>query len=263
MITGRQTLAPVLGASLALSCASAEPPLAAVAPAPSPAPEPEAPAAPLLPVATYPDIELPEPHAALVRGARLLYSGEPQATVWPALDQSVVALASHGALTIQADRSVPIVDVLRAASAAGGRDVRVQSKDNAGLLRVVELRGRHGAAPAWGCHAAVFVRVDGSLRVASPGGGAEVRGDAATVDLVRALRHESAQCPIKYVAFGAESEEEPWGPVFDLVVAVDKARSAGEARYVLGYPARSSTTSSPPGPSAAAPGPQTPAPLSP
>jgi hypothetical protein len=182
-------------------------------------------------------VELAEPHAAVVHGTRLVFDGEPRTMAWPALDQALAQASSSGTLTIQVDRSVPMDDILRVAFALRRGDVRLQSKDATGVLRAVEVRAKREARQ-WGCHAAVFVRVDGSLRVASPGGGAIVSGDDATLSLVRSLEHERAQCPIKYVAFGAESDQAPWGPVFDVLVAVDRAKSAGDARYVLGFVAR-------------------------
>ncbi len=197
----------------------------------------EPPLPPPLPIAATPDVELPEVHAALVHGARLVFDGEPHTMAWPALDASLTALGAHEPVTIQADRSVPMEDVLRVAFALRRGDVRIQTKDATGVLRAADLRARR-MARQWGCHAAVFVRLDGSFRVASPGGGAVVSGDDATESLVRSIAHESAKCPIKYVAFGAETDEAPWGPVFDVLVAVDRARSAGDARYVLALSAR-------------------------
>jgi hypothetical protein len=68
------------------------------------------------------------------------------------------------------------------------------------------------------------------------------------------------------VAFGAESPQAPWGPVFDVLLAVDRAKSAGDARYVLGYPAALPPARTPPAltapPSAEAPAPPSPAPPS-
>jgi hypothetical protein len=68
-----------------------------------------------------------------------------------------------------------------------------------------------------------------------------VGGDRAAESLARSLEQERAKCPIKYVAFGAETDEGPWGPVFDVILAVDRARSAGDARYVLGQATRAVT----------------------
>ena len=102
-------------------------------------------------------------------------------------------------------------------------------------MRAIELRARRdGAPPSSGCHLAVFLRPDGALRVAAPGGPREVRGEHAAESLARSLADERAKCPIKYIAFGAESDAAPWGPVFDVVLAVDQQKSAGDARYVLG-----------------------------
>jgi hypothetical protein len=60
-----------------------------------------------------------------------------------------------------------------------------------------------------------------------------VSGDHPLEALAKALEVERASCPIRYVAFGAESDDSPWGPVFDVMLAVDRAKSAGDARYVL------------------------------
>jgi hypothetical protein len=80
----------------------------------------------------------------------------------------------------------------------------------------------------------VFVRPDGSLRVAAPGGPRTIDPDRAADVLARSLEQEQARCAIKYVAVGAESDQSPWGPVFDVLATVDRGKSAGDARYVLG-----------------------------
>jgi hypothetical protein len=80
----------------------------------------------------------------------------------------------------------------------------------------------------------VFLQANGTLRVAAPGGPREVGGEHPAASLARSLAEERAKCAVKYVAFGAESDASPWGPVFDVVLAVDQEKSAGDARYVLG-----------------------------
>jgi hypothetical protein len=73
-----------------------------------------------------------------------------------------------------------------------------------------------------------------------------VTGDFRAEALARALEGERAKCPIKYVAFGAESDDVAWGPVFDVLVTVDRDKAAGEARYVLGQAMRRSARVPPP-----------------
>jgi len=50
------------------------------------------------------------------------------------------------------------------------------------------------------------------------------------VSLARSLVGRASKVPLKYVAFGAESTPRAWGPVFDVVLAVDREKSAGDAR---------------------------------
>jgi hypothetical protein len=218
---------------------------AAVGPAasvPESAPE-SAPASsatvPPLPIAPQPDVELRDAHAAFVRGQSVPFDGVEEGLVWPALAKAVGPRKAGDVVTIQVSRGVPVVDLARAAWTVHQADVRVQSADADGTLHVVELRARRdGAPPVAGCHLAVFLRADGTLRVAAPGGPREVGGERPAASLARSLEDERARCPIKYVAFGAESDAAPWGPVFDVIVAVDRAKSAGDARYVLGQAMR-------------------------
>lgn len=216
--------------------------------APGPAASvPEAPAAasagssatvaspPALPIAAQADVELREPHAAVVGGQSVPFDGVQEGLVWPALAKAVGPRKAGDVVTIHVARGVPVMDLARAAWTVRQADVRVQSADAAGTVHVVELRARRDGAPAVaGCHLAVFLRADGSLRVAAPGGPREVGGDSPAASLARSLEDERARCPIKYVAFGAESDASSWGPVFDVMVAVDKGKSAGDARYVVG-----------------------------
>jgi hypothetical protein len=190
---------------------------------------------PSLPVAPQPDVDLEDPHVALVAGRRVPFDGLAEGLEWPALARAVGARKAGDVVTIQAAREVPVQDVLRAAWTARVADVHLQSKDASGVMRAVELRARRdGAPPAAGCHLAVFLREDGSLRVAAPGGPREIAGDRPAEALARSLEDERSRCPIKYVAIGAESDAAAWGPVFDVLVTVDRGRSAGDARYVLG-----------------------------
>jgi hypothetical protein len=204
------------------------PATAADAPAAAPA------AATALPVAAQPDVELRDGHIAVVGGKSVAFDGIAEGLAWPALARALGPRKAGDVVSIQVGRSVPVQDLLRAAWTVRAADVRVQSPDASGVLRVIELRARRDGAAVAGCHLAVFLRPDGTLRVAAPGGPRDVGGENPPARLARSLEDERAKCPIKYVAFGAESDASPWGPVFDVVVAVDRARSAGDARYVLG-----------------------------
>jgi hypothetical protein len=187
-----------------------------------------------LAIASQADIELREPHVAVVRGQPVAFDGIAEGLAWPALSK---ALGSHKAgevVTVQVGRNVPVQDLLRAAWTAGLVDLHVQSLDASGVMRAVKLEPHQGASPTPGCHLAVFRRPDGSLRIAAPGGPSEIAGEHAAESLARSLAEERVKCPIKYVAFGAESDADAWGPVFDVMIAVDAQKSAGDARYVLG-----------------------------
>jgi hypothetical protein len=207
------------------------------APSTWPQPPDAAPAAvsPALPVASQADIELRDPHVAIVHGQSLPFDGIEEGLTWPALAKALGPRKAGDVVTLQVARMVPMTDLLRAAWAVHLADVHVQSPDASGEMRAVELRARRDGAPAAsGCHLAVFLQANGTLRVAAPGGPREVGGEHAAVSLARSLVDERARCPLKYVAFGAESDAAPWGPVFDVVLAVDREKSAGAARYVLG-----------------------------
>jgi len=212
-----------------VACGGAEP-----APATAPPGTPPA-AAPSIPVAGQPDVELREPHVAIVHGQAVAFDGLQEGLAWPALAKAIGPRRAGDVVTIQVARGVPVEDLARSAWTVRQADVHVQSADAAGVVHAVELRARRdGAPPVSGCHLAVFLRPDGSLRVAAPGGPREVRGDNPAASLARSLEDERKRCPIKYVAFGAESDAAPWGPVFDVMIAVDQAKAAGDARYVLG-----------------------------
>ena len=206
--------------------------------APSTWPQPPdavAASAPTLPVTGQPDIELRDPHVAVVHGQSVPFDGIEEGLTWPALAKALGPRKAGDVVTLQVARTVPMQDLLRAAWAVHSVDVHLQSLDASGAMHAVELRARRDGAPtASGCHLAVFLRANGALRVAAPGGPREIGGDHAAVSLARSLAEERTKCPLKYVAFGAESDASPWGPVFDVVVAVDEAKSAGDARYVLG-----------------------------
>jgi hypothetical protein len=221
------------------ACAGAAP-IAGSAVVPSPVPAISV-AAPL-PIAPNPEIDLIARDDARVRGHQVAFDGIPEGLAWPSLDSALGPRPPGGVVTLQAARDVRVVDVLRAAWTVRAGDLRVQTPDESGVMRVAELGARRTTSPAVpGCHLAVFLRPDGSLRIAAPGGPRELGGDRAAESLARSLEQERAKCPIKYVAFGAETDEGPWGPVFDMILAVDRARSAGDARYVLGQAMRAVT----------------------
>jgi hypothetical protein len=228
--------------SIALAAA-----LGACLPEPPPADAPpgvSVPRMPSPPLAQSPDVDLRDRESAEARGQHVVFDGVAEGLAWPSLEKALGPRGPGEPVTIQAARSVRVIDVLRAAWTVRANDVRMQTPDDAGQMRVVRL-GARGAKSA-GCHLAVFLREDGSLRVAAPGGPREVGGEHPAESLARALESESARCPIKYVAFGAESDDEAWGPVFDVLVAVDGENAAGEARYVLGQPMRASVRAPPP-----------------
>ena len=222
---------------LAAVAGTALPACAAPVQAPSTWPQPPDPSAapPALPVTGQPDVELRDPHVAIVHGQAVPFDGIEEGLTWPALQKALGARKAGDVVTLQVARTVPMQDLLRAAWAVHAADVHVQSPDASGAMHAVELRARRDGAPSIsGCHLAVFLQANGTLRVAAPGGPREVGGDHAAASLASSLAEERAKCPLEYVAFGAESDASPWGPVFDVVVAVDQDKSAGDARYVLG-----------------------------
>ncbi len=227
-------LAAIAGLSGLVACGA---PAAVPAQAPSPAgaatPQPPVPE---LPPAAQPDVDLREPGAAVVRGStRVTFDGIAEGLAWPALDKAMGPRKAGDVLTVQVARALPTIELLRAAWTLRQADLRLQSQDASGAMHVVLLGARRdGAPPTPGCHLAVFLRPDGSLRVASPGGPVVLTGDDPPGSLARSLEEARRSCSIRYVAFGAESDASPWGPVFDVIVAVDRGKSAGDARYVLG-----------------------------
>ena len=197
---------------------------------------PSQPPAAELPPTPQPDVDLREPGAAIVHGStRVAFDGIAEGLAWPALDKALGPRKAGDVLTVQVARSLPTIELLRAAWTLRQADLRVQSQDATGDTHVVLLTARKdGAPPTSGCHLAVFLAADGSLRVASPGGPVSLSGNDPGASLARSLEEARRTCAIRYVAFGAESDSSPWGPVFDVIRAVDKARSAGDTRYVLG-----------------------------
>ncbi len=181
------------------------------------------------------EIELRSPNSGEIHGQHVTFDGIAEGLAWPALDRALGPRAPSAVVSIRASRDVRVLDLLRVVWTLRANDVRVQTADATGVMRTVELGAkRTGAAALPGCHLALFLRPDGSLRVAAPGGPREVRGQYPAESLANDLMAERATCVIKYVAFGAESDETPWGAVFDVMTAVDREKSAGDARYVLG-----------------------------
>ncbi len=190
--------------------------------------------APALPVSTQVDVELREPGAAIVHGTPVAFDGIEEGLAWPALDKALPPRKPGDVLTVQVARGLPTIHLLRAAWTLRQADLHLQSLDASGTLHAVALRARRDGPIVPGCHLAVFLRPDGSLRVASPGGPVVISGDDPPSILAASLAAEQARCPIKYVAFGAESDSVPFGPIFDVMLAVDGAKAAGDARYILG-----------------------------
>ena len=183
-----------------------------------------------------PDVSLADATSAIVAGKNVPFDGVPEGLAWPALGKALArSETDHRPITIAAARDVPLSSVLRAVWTVRGVDVRMQTADASGLTQVVELKAKtQGHAP--GCHLAVFAESDGTLRVAAPGGPSAIVGDAPNEQLARALELARTKCPLRYVAFGATAPNTPWGTVFDIAIAVDRGKSAGDARYVLGEP---------------------------
>jgi hypothetical protein len=183
-----------------------------------------------------PTFELVDRATAVVHGQRVTFDGVSEGLAWPSLLKALGRGEDDRApLTILVRRDVPMESVLRTVWTLRAADVRLQTADALGVVREIELRTKPAQASP-GCHLAVFVQPDQSLRIAAPGGPREIHGDAPNEQLARALDVEHRQCPLRYVAFGAQTSDAPWGSVFDVASSVDLAKSAGEARYVLGEP---------------------------
>lgn len=198
-------------------------------------------APPSLAPATLPDVELREPSFAVVGGQRIAFDGVAEGLEWPSLQKALPKKSEGAPVVVQVAREVPLVNVLRAVFVLRAHGLRLQTPDERGAMYVVELAPRREpaiapAAPAPNaegpkpCHLAVFVQPSGTLRIATSAGPQESPNADA---FARALDAARSQCALRYVAFGAESSEVPWGAVFDVIVAVDRAKAAGPARYVL------------------------------
>ena len=180
-----------------------------------------------------PDVELRDAKSAIVAGRPVPMDGVAEGLAWPALG-SVVHRGAHAVVVMAVGRDVPVSTVLRAVWTLRDADVRVQTSDTAGATQVIDLRPKPDVPNESGCHLAVFAMPNGDLRVAAPGGPRTIPGPDAPSALARALSKERAECTIRYVAFGADDANATWGSVFDVARAVDRDKSAGDARYVLG-----------------------------
>jgi hypothetical protein len=164
--------------------------------------------------------------------------GIAEGLAWPALRAAVPRKpGERGPITIAVARAVPMSTVMRAVWTLRETDLRLQTADGSGTLSVLELRRKPDApAPDAPCHLAIFLAPNGDLTLAYPGGPRVVTGPAAPESVARALAAERVRCPIRYVAFGAQNADALWGSVFDVARAIDREKSAGDARYVLAEP---------------------------
>jgi hypothetical protein len=188
-----------------------------------------------------PDIELgSDGKGATVHGAPVPMDGVAEGLAWPALRAALPRKNGDAApVSIAVGRTVPLATVLRAVWTLRDADIRIQTPDASGTPRVLDLRPKPEQAPAGPgtqCHLAVFVARNGDLSVAMPGGPSVVAGPAAAETLAHALATERGRCPIRYLAFGAQNDDAVWSAVFDVARAIDRDKSAGDARYVLAEP---------------------------
>jgi hypothetical protein len=186
-----------------------------------------------------PDIDLRggAKSVALVGSRPVEMDGVAEGLAWPSLRAATNRKSGdRSPLTIAIGRDVPFGTVLRAVWTLRDADLHLQTPDAAGTMHVLPLHPKPETAGSAGCHLAVFVAKGGDLRVAYPGGPRAFAGASASADLARVLADARTHCAIRYVAFGAESSDLTWGPVFDVAEAVDREKSAGDARYVLGEP---------------------------
>jgi hypothetical protein len=215
-----------------VACGGSAPP--AVAPATSGTPL--APPAPL----AVPDVELRDGKNAIVHGAAVPMDGVAEGLAWPALRAALPRKTGDAApISIAVARAVPLATVLRAVWTLRDAVVRIQTPDPSGTTRILDLRPKPEQAPEGSgtqCHLAVFVARNGDLSVAMPGGPSVVTGPTAADALAHALATERARCPIRYLAFGAQNDDALWSSVFDVARAIDRDKSAGDARYVLAEP---------------------------
>jgi len=110
-------------------------------------PDAVAASAPTLPVTGQPDIELRDPHVAVVHGQSVPFDGIEEGLTWPALAKALGPRKAGDVVTLQVARTVPMQDLLRAAWAVHSVDVHLQSLDASGAMHAVELRARRDGAP--------------------------------------------------------------------------------------------------------------------
>jgi hypothetical protein len=197
--------------------------LGACANAPPPAPA----SAPVAAVLSTPDVDLRDAKGARVGSQAVPMDGVAEGLAWPALRLAVNRKpGDHAPLTIAVSRDVPLGTVLRAVWTLRDADLRLQTPDVGGTPRVLPLHpSPEPASP--GCHLAVFVATNGDLRVAYPGGPRSIPSPDAAGALAQALNVERMRCPIRFVAFGAESADAPWSAPVDQP---HTTRIAGPAR---------------------------------
>jgi hypothetical protein len=221
---GASNPAPPAGAPQGGAAGTVQPP----ATPPPAAPPPLAPGQPL--------VELHAPGKAVVNGQEMTFDGVEEGLVWPGLDRVVPDETYAGAVVVRVDRAEPLKDVMRVVFTLREADLRLESQDGAGAARFVMVTKKPQQRKE-GCRLAVFMGADGSLRVAAPGGPRELPAPDAVPHLVEALEGARTACPIRYVAFGMLDESHAtFGPLFDLMLAVDQPKAAGDARYVLAEP---------------------------
>lgn len=179
------------------------------------------------------DMDLREPNVAIVHGQSIAFDGEVEGLVWPALEKALGKPPRETqTVTVAVPRDVPVLQVLRVAWTLRRGDVQVLTSDREQRPHVVLFRGKPGASKS-GCHLALFAQPDGKVRLAGPNG-SHVLGDTALA--VSEVLAQAERCPLRYLAFGAESRQSSWASVFDLAAAVEAARPSSDVRYVLGEP---------------------------
>jgi hypothetical protein len=176
-------------------------------------------------------VELREPGIAVVHGQRIAFDVEAEGLSWPNLQHALGrGPGDTGDVTLAVAREVPMRDLLRAVWTLRAGDLYLQTRDSAGQERSIVLRAK--PAVTAGCHVALFVG-DLGVRVASPAGLEPKPTPDAVPNVIRWVDAARARCPLRYVALGAETNDASWGAVFDLALALDDAKAAGPARFVL------------------------------
>ncbi len=186
-------------------------------------------------VLATPLIEIGAPDRATAFGDAIVFDGAAEGLGWPSLSRAVKANAKNATrVVVAAPRNARVLDVLRAAWTLHDMDVEVQTLGPGNEVRSLVLAKRPAVRPDGPtCHAAVFVSPEGKLRVALPGGSVTVRD---TDELLASFAHGARTCAIRWLAFGAETNDMAWGWVFDA--AAQTSRAAPAARIVLGEPLR-------------------------